>query len=187
MMTYIEHAVSILKQGGIILYPTDTIWGIGCDATNNQAVERIYQIKKRTDQRSMLVLVDRIDMIYRYVESVPSMALELLKITDHPLTIIYPNAQNLAPNLVAADGSIGIRICKAPLCQRLIRIFGKPIVSTSANTSGLPAPLSDSEIEPYIREAVDHIIEDKDRRGRFNKPSSIIKLGMDNQIQIIRP
>jgi L-threonylcarbamoyladenylate synthase len=186
MTTSIEKAVSALNEGGVILYPTDTIWGLGCDATNEDAVQRVYRIKDRTDAKSMLVLVDRFALISQYVEAIPEMAQEIIEITDQPLTIIYPQARNLASNLIAEDGSIGIRICQAPICQKLIRQFGRPIVSTSANKSGHPPPVRFSDIESLIIKEVDCIIEGKGWQSRFNKPSPIIKLGMDNQIQIIR-
>lgn len=186
MTKSIEKALTVLRQGGVILYPTDTIWGIGCDATNRQAVDRVFRIKNRTDQKSMLVLVDQLDMIYEYVEAIPEMALELLKITEGPLTIIYPGARNLAPNLVASDGSVGIRICRISFCQQLIQKFGKPIVSTSANKSGRPAPKNYTQIESTILKEVDYVVEEKEYPNSFGKPSSIIKLDMDNRIQIIR-
>ena len=186
-MNPIEKAKNILVGGGVIVYPTDTIWGIGCDATNLQAVNRIYQIKERTDKQSMLVLVDGIEMIYQYVEAIPGMAYELIKITAHPMTIIYPKAKNLAPNLVPSDGSIGIRICQDPVCRVLIQSFGKPIVSTSANKSGHPFPVRFTDIQESILQAVDFVLESQDKRNIRGKPSSIIKLDMDNRIQIIRP
>lgn len=186
MTKSVEKTITVLKQGGVILYPTDTIWGIGCDATNMQAVERIYRIKNRTDQKSMLVLVNEVDMIYEYVEAIPDMALGILEITNEPLTIIYPKARNLAPNLVAEDGSIGIRVCGVPFCKQLIQLFGKPIVSTSANKSGHPPPSNYAAIDDGILKEVDYIVEEKEGHIPYGKPSSIIKLDMDNRIYIIR-
>ena len=132
----IQKASEILRKGGIILYPTDTIWGLGCDATNIEAVKKIYQLKQREELKSMLVLVDNIDRIGRYIKQIPEMAIQLIEVNDLPMTIIYPGAVNLASNLVSSDGTIGIRITNDDFCQKLIRKFNKPIVSTSANVSG---------------------------------------------------
>ncbi len=188
MDAIVEEVLAVLKKGGTLLYPTDTIWGIGCDATNEAAVNAIYRIKKRTGTKSMLVLVDHIAMIRSYVQEIPSMALELLKVSDTPLTIIYPNAKNLASKLIAGDGSVGIRICKTEFCQNLIGKFQKPIVSTSANLSGDPSPATLTDIDPYIKEKVDYFVEISEKESFLcKKPSPIIKLGIDNTIRIIRP
>ena len=179
-------SLQILKEGGIILYPTDTIWGIGCDATNAEAVARIYQIKKREDTKSMLVLVDNEDKLYHYIIDVPDMALEISRISEKPTTIIYPAVVDLAPNLVAEDQTMGIRITKDPFCRQLIQKFGKPIVSTSANISGENPPANFSEISNEIKSTVDHVVRWRQNETRKGKPSSIIKFGSGNEIQIIR-
>ena len=179
-------AVEILKKGGVILYPTDTIWGIGCDATNEEAVTRIYGIKQRQDEKSLLILLDDAASIENYVAEVPETAWNLVDITDKPLTIIYPGAQNLAKNLIADDGSIGIRIVKDEFCCQLIRRFGKPIVSTSANVSGMPWPTNYHKVDRNIIKAVDYVVtlrQDEEKRG---KPSGIIKLGLRGEVKVIR-
>jgi len=183
----LDRACEVLKTGGTILYPTDTIWGIGCDATNPEAVESVYQMKKRVDRKSMLILVYNEEMLRSYVREIPSMALELMNISDSPITIIYPGAQNLATNLVAEDGSIGIRVCKTDFCQNLIARFQKPIVSTSANISGQPPPKQRCNIHSELMEMAGYCVpEPGTKYVPSDKPSSIIKLGIDNSIQIIR-
>ena len=151
----IEKSLEILNQGGVILYPTDTVWGIGCDATNSAAVERIFTIKQRDEAQAMLTLVDGLDRLAGYVENVPDIALQLMEEATRPLTVIYPKAKNLAANLIATDGSIGIRIVQEPFCRQLIKAFGKPIVSTSANISGEPAAGIFDEISEEIKKSVD--------------------------------
>ena len=160
----ITKSIEVLKRGGTFLYPTDTIWGIGCDATNADAVSKVYQIKKRVDSKAMLVLVDSIDMIYDYVREVPEMALQILEELEYsgdtkPLTIIYPEGMNLAPNLLAEDGSIGIRISSDPFSQQLIRKYRHPIVSSSANIAGSPSPANFKEISDEIRNSVDYTVD----------------------------
>ena len=181
----IEKSFDVLNRGGVILYPTDTIWGIGCDATNAIAVERIYAIKRRND-RTMLVMVDGFDMLSKYVEVIPDIALQLMNQTTNPLSMIYPKARNLAVNLTADDGSIGIRIVNEPFCRQLIRQFGKPLVSTSANISGSPAPATFGEISEEIRSAVDYIVSWRQDDRQPAIPSSIVKLNVDGNYQIIR-
>ncbi|MBN2813691.1 MAG: threonylcarbamoyl-AMP synthase [Bacteroidales bacterium] len=182
----IQAAVTILRKGGIILYPTDTIWGLGCDATNSHAVKEIYHIKQRTDVKSMLVLVDAPEKLEEYVEEVPEIAWNILEVADKPLTIIYPGARNLAPELVAGDGSIGIRLVNDEFCRRLIQKFGKPIVSTSANISGKPFPSGFSEIDPGIIASVNYVVKHKQDLPYRGKPSGIIKLGLHGEVQVIR-
>jgi len=186
METDIKNAIEVLKNGGVILYPTDTIWGLGCDATNQEAVDKIYKIKNRNDQKSMLVLLDNENKIPSYVNDMPEIAWDLIEMTDKPLTIIYSNAKNLANNLIAEDGSIGIRISKEPFNQKLIQRFRKPIVSTSANISGDPAPQNFSEISQEILDSVDYIVEWKQDDYSKAQPSSILKLGSGGEIEIIR-
>ena len=182
----IKKALEVLKNGGIILYPTDTIWGLGCDATNEKAVEKIYQIKKRSDQKSMLVLLENPAKIPSYVNEMPDITWDLIELSDKPLTIIYSEAKNLAQNLIADDGSIGIRISSDDFNQKLIQRFRKPIVSTSANVSGEPSPQNFDEISQEIINSVDYVVTWRQDDYTKAKPSSIIKLGKGNEIQIIR-
>jgi L-threonylcarbamoyladenylate synthase len=183
----IESCLKVLKSGGIILYPTDTIWGIGCDACNTTAVQKVYELKKRSDTKSMLVLVDQDFRISSYVKEIPEVAWELLDVSDKPMTIIYPGAKNLANNLIAEDGTIGIRVSKDPFNQDLIRKFGRPLVSTSANISGTTSPSHFSEISKDIIQNVDFVVKYRqDEISNGSGASSIIKLGVGGEIQIIR-
>jgi len=182
----IRKAVEVLRQGGTILYPTDTVWGIGCDATNEEAVRKVYEIKRRTDSKALLVLVDSASKIPSYVDEVPDMAWQLIEITEKPLTIIYPEAKNLATNLIAADHSIGIRVTRELFSKTLCEQFRKPIVSTSANISGKPTPSNFSQIDEEIKSAVDYVVNWRQDEKSEPKPSSIIKLDKGNVIQIIR-
>ena len=186
MQEDLKRALDVLKSGGIILYPTDTIWGIGCDATNTDAVKRVYEIKKREDTKSMLVLMENPALLERYVDDVPEVAWDLVEITITPLTIIYPNAKNLASNLVAKDGSIGIRFTKEEFTTRLLQRFRRPLVSTSANISGEKAPAYFDEISEGIKSQVDYIVEYRQEDTTTAQPSSIIKLGPGGKIDIIR-
>jgi L-threonylcarbamoyladenylate synthase len=179
-------AVEVLRSGGIILYPTDTIWGIGCDATNPKAVDRIYEIKKRQDTKSMIILMENPNLLTSYIAEVPEIAWELIEVADTPLTIIYPHAKNLAPNLLATDGSIGIRITNEAFTQQLIQRFRKPVVSTSANISGEKSPQNFAEISDEIKKSVDYIVGFRQDDPTRSKPSGIIKLGIGGQIEIIR-
>jgi L-threonylcarbamoyladenylate synthase len=179
-------ALKFLEQGGTILYPTDTIWGIGCDATNEKAVQRIYQIKNRKDSKSMLVLIDDPGKLYQYVTQIPEIAWDILETAISPITIIYPDVKNLAASLIADDHSAGIRIVKDRFCQQLIRQFKKPIVSTSANISGESAPQLFSEISPGIIESVDYVVKYRQDEPTYRKPSEIIKLGMNGEVKVIR-
>jgi len=183
----IRKAVEVLNKGGIILYPTDTIWGIGCDATNPDAVKRIYEIKKREDSKSMLVLMENPNLLERYVEEVPEVAWDLIEYADKPITIIYPGAKGLAKNLFAEDGSIGIRFTREEFSSRLIQQFRKPVVSTSANISGEPSPKHFREISEAIKNAVDYVVDWRQEEQDNPKPSSIMKLGIGGQFTIIRP
>jgi L-threonylcarbamoyladenylate synthase len=182
----IAKAVEVLRSGGIILYPTDTIWGIGCDATNVAAVNRIYEIKKRQDTKSMLVLMENPNLLTSYIAEVPEIAWDLIEVADTPLTIIYPRAKNLAANLLATDGSIGIRITNEAFTQQLIQRFRKPIVSTSANISGQKSPQNFAEISDEIKQSVDYIVGFRQDDLTKSNPSGIIKLGVGGQIEIIR-
>jgi L-threonylcarbamoyladenylate synthase len=182
----IAKAVEVLRSGGIILYPTDTIWGIGCDATNPTAVNRIYEIKKRQDTKSMLVIMENPNLLTSYIVEVPEIAWELIEVADTPLTIIYPRAKNLAANLLAEDGSIGIRITNDAFTQQLIQRFRKPVVSTSANISGQKSPQNFAEISDEIKQSVDYVVGFRQDDLSKSNPSGIIKLGVGGQIEIIR-
>ena len=237
MQESIQQALEVLRDGGIILYPTDTVWGIGCDATNPEAVTRIYEIKRRADSKSLVLLASGIDMIARYVKEIPEMAIQLIEVNDKPMTIIYPGAvvgpspitsnttvnssespvissdspdissespvisseveksklqypkpdrRLLAYNTVAEDGTVGIRIPMMDFCQQLVHKLGRPLVSTSANISGEPTPRKYSEISEEIRQAVDHIVDPSLERNSTGQSSSIIKVGLDYSIEIIR-
>lgn len=194
----IQKALEVLRGGGVILYPTDTVWGIGCDATDPEAVAKIYAIKNREDSKSLVLLASDMDMICRYVKEVPEMAVQLVEVNDKPMTIIYPGAvagekgcmkadrRALAFNTVAEDGTVGIRIPMMDFCQTLVAKFGRPIVSTSANVSGEATPKKFAEISEQIRNAVDHIVDPSLEKGATGHSSSIIKVGLDYSIAIIR-
>jgi len=182
----VRAAARIIRQGGVILYPTDTIWGIGCDATNFEAVQRVYNIKKRPDRKSMLVLMNEPAMLYLYLEHVPEKALELIRKAEKPTTIIYPGAKNVARNLPARDGSIGIRITDDPFCKKLIESAGTPIVSTSANISGDPSPRNFKEIAMEIRNMVDHVVNWRRQEKTTAIPSIVIKIDIKGGMEIIR-
>jgi L-threonylcarbamoyladenylate synthase len=176
----------VLSDGGVILYPTDTIWGLGCDATNPEAVERIYKIKQRHDTKRMLVLIDTETRLQQYIKEVPEIAWELLDVADRPLTLIYPGAKNLAPNLIGEKGTVGIRIPKDDFCQQLIGRFKKPIVSTSANISGEPNPENFDSISDEIIQSVDYVVRWRQDDLRSANASSIITVGLGGEIKILR-
>lgn len=182
----IKSAVDCLKKGGIILYPTDTIWGIGCDATNSDAVKRIYELKKRADSKSMLVLVNNESSLERIVEEIPDVAWELLEAAVNPLTIIYDNAHDVAPELLAEDGSLGIRITHESFSNELCKRLGKPLVSTSANISGEKAPTNFRDISEEIKNAVDYIVNYRQTDSEEKSASNIIKLSKGGIFKIIR-
>lgn len=202
MKEAIQQALEVLRKGGIILYPTDTVWGIGCDATDPEAVAKIYAVKKREDSKSLVLLASDMDMICRYVKEVPEMAVQLVEVNDKPMTIIYPGAvcgarpdadgkvhksnHCLAYNTVAEDGTVGIRIPMMEFCRQLVSRLGRPIVSTSANISGEPTPKKFAEISDDIKSAVDHIADPSLEKGATGHSSSIIKVGLDYSIEIIR-
>ena len=186
MKDEIKKACEVLQKGGVILYPTDTVWGIGCDATNEEAVKRVFEIKQRADSKAMLVLVDSPVKVDFYVQDVPSVAWDLIEMTTKPLTIIYDGARNLAPNLIAADGCVGIRVTSEEFSKQLCFRFRKAIVSTSANISGQPAPAVFSEITEEIKQAVDYVGDYRREETGHPKPSSIVKLGKGGVVKIIR-
>ena len=182
----IKKACEVMAAGGIILYPTDTIWGIGCDATNEKAVQRVYELKRRADNKAMLVLMDSEAKLDRYVSDVPDIAWDLISVSDKPLTIIYSSAKNLATNLLGADGSVGIRITNEEFSKKLCERFRKPLVSTSANVSGEPSPANFSEVSEVIKEGVDYIVSYRQDDMSKAPPSGIIKLGAGGLVQVIR-
>lgn len=180
-----EEAIEALKNRGTILYPTDTIWGIGCDATNDDACQKIIRLKNRPEDKSFIILVDSIQMIEKYIPNFPDVCYDLLDVADKPLTIIYPNARGIAHSILAEDGSVGIRLTRDPICQKLIRSIRKPLVSTSANISGEPSPSCYADISDVIRKGVDAIVMERLDEKRTT-PSQIIKVGLDYSIQVIR-
>lgn len=182
----IDAAVKVLKEGGVILYPTDTVWGIGCDAADKDAVARVFEIKQRSDAKSLITLVADADMIGRYVKVIPQMAIELIEVNDKPMTIIYPGAMGLAENVVAEDGSVGIRIPQSEFCRQLCRRFAGAIVSTSANISGEDAPASFEDINAAILDEVDHIVDPCYEEDATGVSSQIIKVGLDGEVKVIR-
>ncbi len=182
----IKKAVEVLQQGGLILYPTDTIWGIGCDATNEEAVKKVYALKQREDSKSMLVLLGNDAKLNSYVVEVPEMAWDMIELSTKPITIIYPNAKNLAKNLLAEDKSVGIRITKEEFSKKLCERFKKPIVSTSANISGQPSPKFFGEISEEVKKGVDYIVGYRQDETNNPAPSSIVKLEVDGLVQVIR-
>ena len=182
----IKKAVEVMRRGGVILYPTDTIWGIGCDATNEEAVARVYRIKQREDSKAMICLVDSDARMQRYVRDVPEVAWDVMEMATKPTTVILDNAVNLAPNLIAEDGSIGMRITREAFSKELCYRFQKPIVSTSANISGEPAAQNYRDIAPEILEAVDYVCFTRRQEHQPHQPSSIIKIRPNGEVKILR-
>jgi L-threonylcarbamoyladenylate synthase len=183
----VQRTLEVLRAGGTILYPTDTIWGIGCDATNSKAVEKVYKLKQRVESKSLIILLDDAEKISLYVEKVPEITMDLINSFDKPLTIIYSNAKNLAKNVMAADKSIAIRIVREPFCQALIKSFDKPIVSTSANVSSDPTAHTFNRISKEISEKVDYVVNLYHDKFNQTRPSTIIRLPEDGDFTIIRP
>lgn len=193
----LAETLQTLRNGGTILYPTDTVWGLGCDATNPEAVARIYEIKQRSDSKSLVLLACDLDMVAKYVKEVPSIAVDLVEVNDAPMTLIYPGAiagkadeagdrWHLAHNTVAADGSVGIRIPLMEWCRQLVYKLGRPIVSTSANISGEPTPQRFSDIPQEIKDAVDFVVPPSVDTDSTGKASQILKVGLKGEIEIIR-
>ena len=193
----LSEALRVLRSGGTLLYPTDTLWGLGCDATNPEAVARIFAIKHREDSKSLVLLASDLDMVGRYVKAIPSIAVDLVEVNDAPMTIVYPGAiagaegqpgdrWHLAWNAVASDGTVGIRIPLMEWCRQLAFKLGRPIVSTSANLSGNPAPQRFSDIDPAIKAAVDFVVPPSVDTASTGKASQILKLGLDGEVKIIR-
>jgi L-threonylcarbamoyladenylate synthase len=186
LKTEIEKALAVLKDGGVILYPTDTVWGLGCDATNAEAVEKINTIKGRSSDKSFIILLDNDSKIQSYAADVPEVAYDLITYAEHPLTIILSGAKNLARNVINADGSVGIRIIKHDFVQPLLQRFRKPITSTSANISGQSAPRFFDEINESVKNAVDYVVEWEQEDRQPKKPSTIMKLSPSGQFSFIR-
>lgn len=186
MLDDIKKACEVMQAGGLILYPTDTIWGIGCDATNEEAVRRVYELKRRADNKAMLVLIDSTAKLEAYVQDVPEIAWDLIEVADKPLTIIYSQGKNLAPNLLGEDGSVGIRITKERFSHDLCERFRRPLVSTSANVSGEPSPANFSEISEVIKNGVDYIVNYRQDDTSKASPSNIIMLGQGGLVKVIR-
>lgn len=185
MTTEINKCLEILKSGGIILYPTDTVWGIGCDATNAEAVAKIFKLKQRAEAKSLIVLVASDAMLQNHVAEVPELAWDIIDLATSPTTIIYPKGKNLAKNVLAENGSIAIRMIKDDFCVQLLQKFRKPIVSTSANISGTPTPFNFKSIQKPIKKGVDYVVDAAFDKGT-HQPSALIKLGLSGEIEIIR-
>lgn len=186
MTDEILKAYDVLKKGGVILYPTDTVWGIGCDSTNNKAVDKVFKIKKRPDQKSMIVLLDQPEKLYQYVDKIPDIAFDLMKSISTPLTIVYPNAKNVTKSLISDDGTLAIRVVRDEFCKKLISLLNKPLVSTSANLSGQPTPLLFSKISKEIINNVDYVVRYGQDKINQVKPSTIIKFNLTGEYEIIR-
>lgn len=182
----LKEAVRIMKEGGIILYPTDTVWGIGCDARNKEAIDKIFKLKQRADSKSMLALVSSEGMLQRTVKEVPEIAWQLIDVAVNPMTIIYDDAVGVAPNLIADDGSLGIRITNERFSRALCERMRGPVVSTSANISGKPTPLTFAEISSEIKDGVDYVCRFRQTEKGASKPSNIIKITKGNIVKVIR-
>ncbi|TYP98550.1 L-threonylcarbamoyladenylate synthase [Sphingobacterium allocomposti] len=182
----LNKALETLKNGGLILYPTDTIWGIGCDATNEAAVEKVFALKGREKTKSLIVLLHNDNQLASYVNDVPEVAYELIEYADKPLTIVYSNAKNLAKNAVAVDGSIGIRIVRHPFCEQLLQRFRKPLISTSANISGEPSPTCFDDISPVVKGGVDYIVGYGQHEKGDGKSSTVMKIDPSGKFAFLR-
>ena len=182
----VERAVEVLRRGGIILYPTDTVWGIGCDATNAEAVDRIYRLKRSENKKSMLVLCASADMVVRYVNRAPGIAFEVMEMATTPLTASLPGAAGVAPNLIPAEGTLGVRIPDHEFCRRMLRALGRPVVSTSANISGQPTAVGLQDVAQEIVDGVDFVVNPRFEGKPTRKASSIIAFGEGGEVKIIR-
>ena len=182
----VERAVEVLRRGGIILYPTDTVWGIGCDATNAEAVDRIYRLKRSENKKSMLVLCASADMVVRYVNRAPGIAFEVMEMATTPLTAILPGAAGVAPNLIPDEGTLGVRIPDHEFCRRMLRALGRPVVSTSANISGQPTAVGLQDVAQEIVDGVDFVVNPRFEGKPTRKASSIIAFGEGGEVKIIR-
>lgn len=186
MQKEVEKAVELLKQGKTFLYPTDTVWGLGCDATNEAAVKKIYEIKQRQDNKALIVLIASIDQLWDYAAQIPEIAWDIVEFSEKPVTIIYPKGKRLAPSLLGQDESIGIRLVKDEFCKKVIQKLGKPLVSTSANISGESSPAIFDEISEEIKNSVDYIVDWRRDDKTKKQPSTVMKLEMDGQIKFLR-
>lgn len=182
----VDRAVQVLREGGIILYPTDTVWGIGCDATNAEAVDRIYRLKRSENKKSMLVLCASADMVVRYVNRAPAIAFEVMEMATTPLTVILPGAAGVAPNLIPDEGTLGVRIPDHEFCRRMLRALGRPVVSTSANISGCPTAVGLQDVAREIVDGVDFVVNPRFEGKPTRKASSIIAFGEGGEVKIIR-
>ena len=184
--TEVHNAFEVIKNGGIILYPTDTVWGIGCDASNPEAVKKIFALKQREESKSMIVLVNTDRMLYNVFKEIPEVAWQIMEVTDKPTTLVLDNPKNVATNIIAEDNTLGVRLVTEPFCYKLMERMKKPLVSTSANVSGMPTPNSFKEIDHHILDGVDYIVNLHHEKIAA-KPSAIIKIGNNLQVKIIRP
>lgn len=185
MQKELNHCLQIIKSGGVILFPTDTIWGLGCDATNEKAVNKVFQIKERDSRKAVVILLYDYNKLFDYVKEIPDIAFDLIELSEEPLTIVYPYAKNLPQKVIADDGSVAIRICKSDACADLLRKFGKPLVATSANLSNEKSPIDFNTISQVILNKADCIYNSTYNSQRQN-PSKIIKFNSDATIKIIR-
>jgi L-threonylcarbamoyladenylate synthase len=186
MTDVIQQSLQILRSGGLLLYPTDTLWGVGCDATNEKAVEKVFALKQRAGGKSLIVLVSGMDMVNRYVSQVPDIAYNLTEVADAPLTLIYPQARGLAANVPAEDGSVAMRVVQHDFCRQLLYKFRRPLVSTSANLSGQQPPKNFAQIPDEIKNGCDFIVPSAYEGAPTRKPSSIIKVGLHGEVEVIR-
>jgi len=182
----VKKAFEVVQQGGIILYPTDTIWGIGCDATNTEAVQKIFALKQRAAEKSMIILLDTENKLESYIREVPAVAYDLIEFAENPLTLVMPGAKNISPALIADDGSVGLRVSKHPFCQQLIQRLRKPLVSTSANISGEPSPQNFNQISPEIIDGVDYVVDIDQHDLSVKKPSTIMRIDPSGMFEFLR-
>ncbi|RCH56571.1 threonylcarbamoyl-AMP synthase [Mucilaginibacter hurinus] len=182
----VAKALKVVQEGGIILYPTDTIWGIGCDAANTEAVKKIFALKQREESKSMIILLDTDNKLESYIKEVPALAYDLIEFAENPLTLVMPGAKNISPALIAADGSVGVRVVKHSFCEQLIQRLRRPLVSTSANTSGEPSPQYFSMVEQRIIDGVDYVVELEQDSKEIKNPSTIMRLSPGGQFEFLR-
>jgi L-threonylcarbamoyladenylate synthase len=182
----VARALKVIQEGGIILYPTDTIWGIGCDASNTDAVKKIFALKQRDEAKSMIILLDTDNKLQSYVREVPDIAYDLMEFAENPLTLVMPGAKNISPALIAEDGSVGIRVVKHDFCEQLIQRLRKPLVSTSANISGQASPKNFGEVSPEIIDGVDYVVDLEQHDMSAKTPSTIMRLEADGRFEFLR-
>jgi len=182
----VAKALKVVQDGGIILYPTDTIWGIGCDAANTEAVKKIYQLKQRDEAKSMIILLDTENRLESYIKEVPAIAYDLIEFAENPLTLVMPGARNISQALIAEDGTVGVRVAKHEFCQQLIQRLRRPLVSTSANISGKPSPQNFGQIDPEIIDGVDYVVDLEQHSFEIKKPSTIMRLQADGRFEFLR-